>query len=201
MRRRKSVIVELTSLLDVIFIMLFMVMSRSQTAAEEAQEKAAESVAQIQAEAELTVSGYEDDIALYQSMLAEVEEERRNIASMQNEINSFEQFREMSEIITVYVFDSGYKRSVNIETGDKTESIDFDWDNMDYAREKLADTLNGLAGGTEHPVFIIFNYNGDLIYRRDYNMVTEVITEVQGGYDKVYIKFNDTSDERTVKNG
>ena len=194
MRRRKSVIVELTSLLDVIFIMLFMVMSRSQTAAEEAQEKAAESVARIQAEAELTVSGYEDDIAEYQAMLEAVEEERENIASIQNEIDSFEQFREMSEIITVYIFDSGYKRSVKIETGNETESIDFDWENMDYAREKLAEILNTLSDGTDHPVFIIFNYNGELIYRRDYNMVTEVITEVQGGRDKVYIKFNDTSE-------
>ena len=194
MRRRKSVVVELTSLLDVIFIMLFMVMSRSHAAAEEAQEKAAESVAKIQAEAALTVSGYEEDIALYQSMLEEVEKERENITSMQNEINSFEQFREMSEIITVYVFDSGYKRSVKVESAEKNESIDFDWDNMGYAREQLTEILNGIAGGTECPVFIIFNYNGEIIYRRDYNMVTEVITEVQGGYDKVYIKFNDTSE-------
>lgn len=194
MRRRKSVTVELTALLDVIFIMLFMVMSRSREAAVQAQNEAAQSVSQIRAQAEQTVSEYEDQMALYQQLLDEAEKDRENIASMKNELDSFRQFREMSRMISVYVFDSGYKRSVKIETGDVKESVDFDWENMDYARSQLAEILDSLAKGTEYPVFIIFNYNGDLIYRRDYNMITEVITEVQSGYEKVYIKFNDTSE-------
>ena len=52
MRKRKSVIVELTSLLDVIFIMLFMVMNQSRTAAEEAQSNAAAEVAAAQVQVE-----------------------------------------------------------------------------------------------------------------------------------------------------
>lgn len=194
MRRRKSVVVELTALLDVIFIMLFMVMNRSQNEAAEAQEEAAASVAQVQAEAQADIEAYKIENEQYKALLEESETQRESIAAAQNRIESYEEFAEMAEIVTVYVFDSGYKRSVKVETEQQKESIDFDWENMDYAREKLAEVLDSLAENAECPVFMVFSYNGDMIYRRDYNMVTEVMTEVQEGYDRVYIKFNDTSE-------
>ena len=190
MRRRKSVIVELTSLLDVIFIMLFMVMTRNQAATEQAQENAEKSVAEMQT----VVSEYEDKFTEYQAILDETAEERENIASMQSRLESMEQFGEMARIVTVYIYDSGYKRSIKLETDGETAAVDFDSGNMDYARKKFTAELDGVVKESPYPVFIIFSYDNDKIYRRDYELVTEVIGEVQGGYENVYIKFSDTAD-------
>lgn len=190
MRRRKSVIVELTSLLDVIFIMLFMVMSRNQAATEQAQQDAAQSVAEMQA----AVSEYEEKFTEYQAILDETAEERENIASMQSRLESMEQFGEMARIVTVYVYDSGYKRSIKLEANGETAAVDFDSGNMDYAREKFTAELDGAVKDSPYPVFIIFSYDEDKVYRRDYELVTEVIEKVQGGYENVYIKFSDRAD-------
>lgn len=189
MRKRKSVIVELTSLLDVIFIMLFMVMNQSQTAAEEAQSDAAAEVAAAQVQ----VEAMEEEVEGYRVIIDEVEADRLNLESIKNKLNSYEVFEEYATIISVSVLDHSYKRTIIVENGGETVNTDFSWDNMDYAESSLNETLNSCIKDSENPVFIVFSYNGDNIYRQDYNMVSEVMTEVQGGYENVYIKFDDTS--------
>lgn len=189
MRKRKSVIVELTSLLDVIFIMLFMVMNQSQTAAEEAQSNAAAEIAAAQVQ----VEEMQEEIEGYRIIIDETETDRKNLESIKNKLNSYEVFAEYASIVSVSVLDNSYKRTIIVENGGETVSIDFDWDNMDYAESALAETLNNCITDSENPVFIVFSYNGDKIYRQDYNMVSEVMTEVQGDYENVYIKFDDTS--------
>ncbi len=189
MRKRKSVIVELTSLLDVIFIMLFMVMNQSQTAAEEAQSNAAAEIAAAQVQ----VEEMQEEIEGYRIIIDETETDRKNLESIKNKLNSYEVFAEYASIVSVSVLDNSYKRTIIVENSGETVSIDFSWDNMDYAESALAETLNNCITDSENPVFIVFSYNGDKIYRQDYNMVSEVMTEVQGDYENVYIKFDDTS--------
>lgn len=189
MRKRKSVIVELTSLLDVIFIMLFMVMNQSQTAAEEAQSNAAAEIAAAQVQLE----AMEEEVEGYRVIIDEVEADRLNLESIKNKLNSYEVFKEYAAIISVSVLEHSYKRTIIVENGGEAVNTDFNWDNMDYAESALTDTLNGCIKDSENPVFIVFSYDGDKIYRQDYNMISEVMTEVQGGYENVYIKFDDTS--------
>lgn len=189
MRKRKSVIVELTSLLDVIFIMLFMVMNQSQTAAEEAQSNAAAEVAAAQVQ----VEAMEEEVEGYRIIIDEVEADRLNLESIKNKLNSYEVFEEYATIISVSVLDHSYKRTIVVENGGEAVTADFSWDNMDYAENTLDEMLNSCIKDSENPVFIVFSYNGDKIYRQDYNMVSEVMTKVQGGYENVYIKFADTS--------
>ena len=97
MRKRKSVVVELTSLLDVIFIMLFMVMSRNSTATAEAQEAAREQVSVAEAHAALM----ENERDSYKTMLRETEEERENLSLTESRLNSYEVFSEYARIISV----------------------------------------------------------------------------------------------------
>ena len=195
MKRRKSVVIELTSLLDVIFIMLFMVMNDSRNAAYEAQSSAEKEVANIQAEAEIMRNEYSQQLDEYEKMLTELESERENIEYMQNRIDSYQQFDEYAEIISVYILDSGYKRSIRVADGKTAEVIDFDSDNISYGGKTLESTLNGYIDNSANPVFIVFSYDSNNVYIRDYNMVSAAITNVQGNYDNVYIKFNDTAKE------
>lgn len=190
MRKRKSVVVELTSLLDVIFIMLFMVMSRNSTATAEAQEAARQQVSAAEAHAELM----ENERDSYKTMLRETEEERENLSLTESRLNSYEVFSEYARIISVYVVDSGYKRSIHVADETEIASADYGWDNMDYAKEALDAALEECTVG-DAPIFIVFSYDSDKIYRQDYNMIAEAITSAQSGKNHVYIKFDDTTEK------
>lgn len=194
MRKRKSVVVELTSLLDVIFIMLFMVMNRSQNAAAQAQNTAAAEIAAAQSQVEIM----QEEVEGYRDIIDEVEAERANLESAKNKLSSLETFREYATIVSVFVLDNTYKRTIITDNGGDRSEIDFNWDNMDYASDTLKENLYGYIKDNENPVFIVFSYNGDKLYRQDYALVSEVMTEVQGGYENVYIKFKDTSENKEV---
>lgn len=187
MRKRKSVIIELTSLLDVIFIMLFMVMNQSQNAAAEAKNNAELEIAAAKTEVSQMAEERDD----YKAILSEVEEERENLEYMENRIESLESFSEYARIISVYILDGGYKRSIKIADEGEIASIDFNSENMDYGKNKLILALNDYIKSDETPVFITFSYHSDKIYRQDYNMISEAITSVHAGFDDVYIKLND----------
>lgn len=187
MRKRKSVIIELTSLLDVIFIMLFMVMNQSRSAAEEAKSNAEAEIAAAKTE----VSEMAEERDSYIEILDETEEDRKNFAQLKNRIESLESFSEYAEILSVYVLDGGYKRSIKITDENEIGSIDFSSENLDYGKDNLILTLKEYIENTDAPVFITFSYNSDKIYRKDYNMISEAITEVHSGYNDVYIKFSD----------
>lgn len=189
MRKRKSVVVELTSLLDVIFIMLFMVMNRSQTAAEEAENTARQEISAAQSQ----VEEMQNEVDGYREIISEVEAERANLEAVKHKLNSYEVFDEYASIVSVYVIDNTYKRTIKVETVGEAVTIDYGWENMDYAEETLKKALNDCISDSENPVFIVFSYNGDKLYRQDYTLVSEVMTEVHGGYENVYIKFDDTS--------
>ncbi|MBQ8613962.1 MAG: hypothetical protein IJ416_07095 [Ruminiclostridium sp.] len=189
MKKRKSVIVELTSLLDVIFIMLFMVMNRSQNAAAQAQNTAAQEIAAAQSQ----VQTMQEEVDGYREIMDEVEAEREKLQTMNSKLNSYEVFDEYATIVSVFVIDNTYKRTIKVDNSVEAVNIDFDWDNMDYAGKSLEEALNSCINDSVNPVFIVFSYNGDKLYRQDYNLVSETMTSVQGGYENVYIKFDDTS--------
>lgn len=192
MRKRKSVIIELTSLLDVIFIILFMVMNQSQTAAEEAKNNAETQIAAAKTE----VSQMAKERDSYIAILDETEKERENLALMENRIESLESFSEYAHIVSVYVLDGGYKRSIKITDENEIASIDFSNENIDIGKNVLISELKNYIEGSENPVFITFSYNSDKIYRKDYNMISEAITAVHAEYDDVYIKL---TDEKTMR--
>ena len=189
MRKRKSVIVELTSLLDVIFIMLFMVMNQSRNAAAEAQDTAAQEIAMAHSQ----VQTMQEEVDGYREIMDEVEAEREKLETMNSKLNSYEVFEEYATIVSVFVIDNTYKRTIKVDNGDNAVNIDFDWDNMDYAERTFSDALKDCINDRENPVFIVFSYNGDKVYRQDYNLISGVMTEVQGGYENVFIKFDDTT--------
>lgn len=187
MRKRKNVVVELTSLLDVIFIMLFMVMNQSQNTAAEAQSTAENQIAAAQVQVEEAQRQAEE----YRQIVDETAKERENLEYTKNRLEGYEVFAEYAEIVTVYIVDEGYKRSIRVADDNEIAAVDFDWDNMDYGRKTLTEELQKFIDSTDNPVFITFTYDSNRIFRQDYNMISETITEVQAKHEDVYIKFND----------
>lgn len=200
MRRRKEVLLELTPLLDVILIMLFYILMQSTQAADARQEEAdreigamQEQVEAVNARAQALVSEAEShEAALGESFAAREQELEASLTYVQEQLKSYEAFDTYAQIITVYVSNgSGGMRTIHVSDGASDEQVSYDWDNMRYGRNSLRDILEEKLSENreEMPVFLVFHYQDEVIYRQDYQLVTEVIGEAAEGQPHVYIRY------------
>lgn len=182
MNRRGEIAVELTPLLDVILIMLFMIMSRSSSEAQAAKEAAASESAR-----------YEEEIADMQEIIDENSTELEKASAV---IESYETFESYANIVSVSVMNvSEGERRIYISSGDDEQTIDFGWDNMKYGENSLRVKLAGIVRRSDDaPVFIVFTYSSGKIFRRDYDMIASVMDELQSRNANVYIQYKERAD-------
>lgn len=200
MKRRKEVLLELTPLLDVILIMLFYILMQSTQAADARQEEADREVSVMQEQmeavnerAEAAVQEAESrEAALAESFAVREQELMDSLTYMQEVLYGYEAFDAYAQILTVYVANGkDGMRTIHVSDGTVDEQITYDWDSMRYGRngfrEILTDRLS--QGEEDMPVFVVFHYQDDSIYRQDYQLVTEVIGEAAEGQLHVYIRY------------
>lgn len=170
MRRRREITVELTPLLDVILIMLFLIMSQSSEAAEQTKQEAEQKVS---------------------NMECQVEDLRETNAELESRLDSYAAFDEYARIISIDISNkTDGNRMIIVSDGEHTERIEFDWESMRYGENSLrAELIKSIDAWKDMPVFIVFNYDSSGIYRRDYEMITSVIDTIE--YENVYIKYNE----------
>lgn len=182
MKRRREIAVELTPLLDVILIMLFMIMLQNGAAAKSAVEKA---------EAEKAVRAAE---------MAEMRSAaEKNAAELENALGiiaSRDAFEEYAEIVSVTIVNSdGGKRDIYVTAGENTQTVSFGRDSARYGENSFKTILDGIVRSSgETPVFICFSYDSSAVYRRDYDMIASAMEELQSRSNNVYIQFNERTD-------
>lgn len=178
MKRRNSIGIELTPLLDVILILLFLVMTQNSAETERIAEEYDRSEQQhIENEARLE---------------AELENSLQQTADAENIISGYESFDEYSVIIAVGITrKSDGTRTISVsENGEAPSYISYGWDNLRYGENALkAELEKKLSSAVDHPVFISFNYDENDIYLRDHQLITSVLDDLDG--DDLYIKYND----------
>lgn len=182
MKRRGDIGIELTPLLDVILIMLFMIMSRSSSEAQAAKEEAA-------AQSER----YEAQLSAMKEIVAEESAELENAEAV---IESYRTFENYARIVSVTVTNiGGGDRRIYLTCGDDETTVDFGWDNMKYGENSFKAELESIVRQSEgDPVFITFTYSSGKIFRRDHDMVTSVMDSVQSRNDNVYIQYSERDD-------
>ena len=167
MRRRREILVELISLLDVILIMLFVLLLQARTQTEQAQTFMAESTERIfqleerleRAEAERSEAVFERD-ALARRILTD------------------SLVLENSRILTVSVQPDG-KILAEIENGAVRE-IEYRWEEGDQTGKELfsagEEFLRSLEG---RPAFLVFQYDRNRIYHAEYEVIASVIQQLR----------------------
>ena len=185
MRRRKEISAELTPLLDVILIILFIIMSGSYKAVEQAEaekQQAYEEIQSVSAEFE----------SCNDELKKELENNSEKLSQAENIISAYESFDKYAVIMSVGIINkSDNSRDIIISDGSKSDTISYNWDNMLYAENSLNVYLeNVIKSADSKPVFISFNYKSNEIYVRDYEMISSVIDNTQGKNKNVYIMYN-----------
>ena len=171
--RRRQIFIELTSLLDVILIMLFILLTQAKTRTAEALDTAA--LAESDAAAlrmELTAAYDEQD-----ALQARIDAQEERADALQRQLWTENLVLDNSLLLTVSVDKSG---QIRLETEGEAETIPYDWAEDTYAKNRLRGLLlDKLKGTDQEAVFLVFQYDRARVYHAEYNMIEDIIQEVK----------------------
>ena len=172
--KRRQIFIELTSLLDVILIMLFILLTQARTRTAQALDTAAlaeSSAAQLQTELN---AAYDRESAL--KAAADAQEERAD--ALQRQLWTENVVLDNSLVLTVSVTKSGDVRLE--EVGEDPIPIVYDWEDDTYTRNRLrALLLDKLKTTDREAVFLVFQYDRARVYHAEYEMIEGIIQEVK----------------------
>lgn len=167
--RKRDIPIELTSLLDVILIILFVLLMQAETQTGAAQEVSRQAEAEVQnAQAEIQALKMERD-----SLLVKIGEmEREGITIGLVEENSF--------IVTLSIQDLN-TRTLLVEVWDgETTHILVDTNDYGYTAKKLYSTIrSSIQAQKKETVFVVFQYDSNTIYQSEYILVSNVVRQLK----------------------
>ena len=172
--KKNDIIIDLTSLLDVIFIVLLVVMAGQFTASKN-QENA---LADQQTEAESKIEEAENMIAVYEDMIDTMDNVNKYVVAV--------------SIAVPYNKEELHKREIKLlAEGNELKSITLVGSETEEAFIELKETLESfIKSNPDSPVILSLNDDDDKILYRDEKAITEILNELSGEYDNVYIKGN-----------
>ena len=186
--RRREIFIELTSLLDVILIMLFVLLTQAKTQTADALAAAEEDRAQVTAlEQQLADSRAEADALRTETetlqqeadgLLSQAEKLQREADSARRRLLSRDLVLDNSLVLTVSVSD---RTTIRLETdGGGEQTISYAWGDDNYARNALLSALRQqMEAGKGQAVFLVFQYDRAVIYRAQYDMIHTILNEIK----------------------
>ena len=204
MKRRNNWGIDLTPLLDILFILLFLVIMRSVqyvgTKVEEAERVAVEAQERVsEAEEKLEQAWQQESEARRQAgeALQEAEEARSRAAQAEAKIGEYGALLNGSVSARIRIGQEDGLRVLSFSSGNNEGR----WvltPELTGCEQFLKDNIQNLlrtAGGEEPaPAFLIFTYDPERIYNIEYNMIYNVLTQLQQSNENVYLQFREESE-------
>ncbi|MBR1423520.1 MAG: hypothetical protein IJ571_08795 [Ruminococcus sp.] len=193
-RKSKGLVLELTSLLDVIMIMLFWVMTNSSASAADAQDSADKKVKEAQARVAAAEERIEQQARDYDAQIEQIkeraiqQEERLNgdAAKNQQAINDFSD----GLLITLNVKNDNGTDTLTVSRGeDQLSSYSIGeglFDQLDLAFVSL-----GVNDDTAALAAVI--YDGDQVLYKDISAVRAAVTGLSQEHENIYFTYINTS--------
>ncbi|MBO4888733.1 MAG: hypothetical protein J5589_10550 [Firmicutes bacterium] len=171
--RRREIFIELTSLLDVILIMIFVLLTqaRAQTA------KAMDEQAITAQEADSLQEEVEDLQASLDHAWKELGIVQEENDQLKRQLMTQDLVLDESLVITIRADDDKIIREIRDGASDSTP---YTWGNETYVSNKLRSMiLQDLSENEKHAVFIVFQYDRSNIYQVEYQMIESLIQEIK----------------------
>lgn len=177
-KRRGILEVNLTSLLDVLFCILFIVMLANVENENDIKNESQQQILQAQEQLEGQVAVYQNQIAAYQAQMA-----------------SYDVYHTEAIIITIQNVQEGSSRSLKIYKGleqTESDSISLGANKIGNVLQRLRnyfdEILTSLEDGTV-PVYIIFHCNENLIYTEESNEIDRLLDELAETNKEIFYKY------------
>lgn len=185
--KKREIFIELTSLLDVILIMLFVLLSQAKLSSDEALEAAQT--------AESSIAVMQQELDGQKAALNEAQKEndelRDSLSAYQRNEITLGVVEENSLIVTVSVQNRD-ARCILVEQKDSgSVTVALDGENMNYSANKLRSTLNNMMqqAGVD-TVFVVFQYDRGSIYQSEYQLIGNVVRELKAEAKALDIHMN-----------
>lgn len=181
--KRRNTVIDLTSLLDVILILLFLILMGASASVERVQESAAADKAQI---------------AQLVSDNAVLQEEKEKL---QRDLDGYIYLDAHARFINVFIEHlQGDAREVCVESGEDIRKFTLTWQNAAVVRTALTKALSSMCEiqqteDGEQVAYILLRYDRSRIYQADYALLSGVIASVKSANAHVFSAEYDVLEE------
>lgn len=178
--KKREIFIELTSLLDVILIMLFVILSQAKLQTDEALGQSAQAQTQIQAmQQELETAKSENE--LLDAQLGKYRRQELSLGVVE----------ENSLIVTISVQQGDVRYILVEQQGGMSQSIALDAQDANYSQNKLRSTVSNLISDSgKQTVFVVFQYERQSIYQSEYRLIGSVVQELKAEAKEAEIALN-----------
>ena len=192
MKKNKGIIVELTSLLDVILIMLFWVMMVSSDKADKAEQKAEEKVQAANAQAQVQIDQAKQDADRYiNDRLAEQKDDLEKLNEYNKTIEGFENGEMLSISITYVSGAEGKTEMLSFaRAGEQISSVALtDTSDIESDIKKVLDQLPNKNG----IILAAFIYDGNVDLYQHVIAIRKALENLRLEYEGIYFAYINTS--------
>ncbi len=185
MRRRQRVglqEINLTSLLDVLFCILFIVMLAGNQNEQDIKSDAQQQLEALEAESQ-------EQIGQLQS---EVGKLTAQVTTYQNQMESYDIYHAEAVIITLSNVLEGRDHKLivsrDLESEEKTSFL-MGTNRIEYIKQVLRTSITEqIEAGANRPVYIVFICDREKIYTQEFSAITSTLSELQNEYKEVFYK-------------
>ncbi len=185
-RKNKGIIIELTSLLDIIMIMLFWVMLNVSNNAQDIEKKAQEKIDEANAK---TVQAQQDA----QEQIDKIKEENKATElaakNMQDALDGFSS----GMMVSVEMRYSGGKDVIYVSRNNSEPAA---VEVNDKLNEELSKALDSYGLTKDSIILAAFMYDGDKVLYRDVNKVLDTLGKIKGNYKNIYFTQINTTKQK-----
>ena len=186
--KRREIFIELTSLLDVILILLFILLMQAKTTAAQAVDAATQAQMDVEIMATEAEEASRERDALRteadewkeraDAQEARADEQAERAEALQRQLWTENLVLDNSLLLTISVDRNG---NIRLEKdGGGEANIAYDWADDTYARNRLRGLLlDWLKNTDREAVFLVFQYDRARVYHAEYEMIESIVQEVK----------------------
>ena len=177
LRRRQagSGEINLTSLLDVLFCILFIVMLAGSQNEQDIRSNAQQQLDEFANTAQQQIDHLQEENARYKDL-----------------IDSYDLYHTEAVIVTLRNVRDGEHHRLNISKGLENEpetSFLLGTDRPQYIKQTLRSSITKYTSSAENqPIYVVFHCDRKNIYTLEYNAISSVLNELQEEYKEVFVK-------------
>ena len=187
MSKNKGLALELTSLLDVIMIMLFWVMTNSSSSAAKAEEKADQKVKNAQTKVESAEKKLDEQAKEYEQKIDDQQKALNDEAAMnQKAINDYKD----GLLITLNIRNENGKDKLTLARG-SSQIAEYSITDGLYDELDLALASMGISDDNAAMAAVI--YDGDAVLYNDLSAIREIVSKLSQSHKSVYFTYINTS--------
>lgn len=182
--------INLTPLLDVLFVILFIVMLGGMESESKMRDEAQQEIDALTQENE-ALEAQLKELALDMDERQQASDARER--EYVHRIDSYELYREQAVILAVHVEERNGIRELVIMDDLGQSRIQISEDLQTFVEERLRSTVQSYAASADapedaRPIFVVFNYEPDGIYTFEIRMIDRIMTKLQEEYKEVFYK-------------